>query len=448
MNRLILIVLIVIGVSAVTEPVHACQCREYGTPVCARFWRSDAVFFGRVIDIKPLKNKPDDVYTYVMVSFRVQESFRGVSGNRVEVATATTMCDTVFKKGKPYLVFATRDDKTDQYFTGMCTGTGSAVETDEILNDLRKLAKGEADESISGRIKSSRYQGLPAIKIQLISKDKTFETTSSKWGDFSVSLPGPGFFTVRVSVPYAARLMDASDDDVRVRSTPSESLSIFEYDVTLGKSQCSYLELELLGTDPHATATVAGNVLTATGEGVDNGAVSLINGGGSGPDYVAILAKDGSFRFENVSPGEYDLVLNARAEVPGQSDAPYARTYYPATEDKGAAKKIQVTEGARIENLTMRVGQRMSERTVTGTVAWKNGHSVKDGYLAVFSGDEYVRRVDIKDDGTFKFTLYGDFVYSVEAHDFIDEVEGRSQRVKIPPENPTPLKLVIQRIKP
>jgi hypothetical protein len=399
-----------------------------------------------VIDIKPLKKKPDDVYTYVMVSFRVQESFRGVSGNRVQVATATTMCDTVFKKGKPYLVFASHDDKTDQLFTGMCTGTGLAVETDEILSDLRKLANGEVEESISGRIKSSHYQGLPGIKIEVISKDKTFETMSTKWGDFSVSLPGPGFFTVRVSVPYATRLMDSSND-VAVKAAPGESDSIFEYDVTLEKSQCSYLELEVNGTDPRATATVTGNVLTATGQGVDKGAVSLVNGVKTGPDYVALLGKDGSFRFESVMPGEYNLVLNAREKVPEEFSAPYAQTYYPATEDKGAAEKIKVTEGARIENLTMRVGQRMTGRTVTGTVVWKNGHPLEHAHIAVYSGDEYVRYVVINHDGTFKCTLYGDFVYSVEAVDFIDEIEGRSQRIKIPPGNSSPLKLVIQRIK-
>ena len=172
---------------------------------------------------------------------------------------------------------------------------------------------------------------------------------TTKYGDFSLSLPGPGSFTVRVSVPYAARLMDYSDDDVAVRSTQTESLSTFEYDVTLEKSQCSYLELDLYGTDPRATATVAGNVRTATGEAVDKGAVSLINGVDTGPDYVAFLKKDGSFRFERVAPGEYHLVLNARDEVPEEFDAPYARTYYPATEDKREAKKIQVTEGATIE---------------------------------------------------------------------------------------------------
>ena len=72
--------------------------------------------------------------------------------------------------------------------------------------------------------------------------------------------------------------MDSSEDDVTVRFTQTESLSTFEYDVTLEKSQCSYLELDVYGTDPRAMATVAGSVRTATGPPVDKDAVSLNNG--------------------------------------------------------------------------------------------------------------------------------------------------------------------------
>ena len=134
--------------------------------------------------------------------------------------------------------------------------------------------------------------------------------------------------------------------------------------------------------------------------------------------------------------------------MPEEYDAPYARTYYPGTEDKGEAKKIQVTEGSIIENLMMRVGPRMMERTVAGTVVWKNGRPLENGHLEVYSGDKYVRWVGIQRDGTFKFILYGDFEYSVEARDFTDEIEGRSQRIKLPQENSAELKLVVQRIKP
>ena len=65
----------------------------------------------------------------------------------------------------------------------------------------------------------------------------------------------------------------------------------------------------------------------------------------------------------------------------------------------------------------------------------------------VYSGYEYGGRVEIEDDGTFKFIFYCDFAHSIEARDFIDEIKGRSQRIKIPQGNSAALKLVIQRIK-
>lgn len=270
---------------------------------------------------------------------------------------------------------------------------------------------------------------------------------TTKYGEFSISSPSPGSYKVRVSVPYAVQLMDSSDDDLVVKTNQTESGSIFEYDVILEKSQCSYLELDVHGTNPRATATVAGNVLTATGQAVDKGAVSLINGMDTGPDYVAPLKKEGSFRFERVTPGEYHLVLNARNEVPEEYDAPYARTYYPANTDKREGKTIQVVQGAVIENLAMRVGPRMTERRVAGTVVLKSGRPLENAHISVYSGNEYVRYVSIDEDGRFKCILYGDYDYSIDASDYIDEIEGRSQRIKIPQGNSTALRLVIQRVK-
>lgn len=447
MNRLFLIAIALLCIPAFSKPIQACECRAYGTPICALFWRSDAVFVGRVVDMKPMKVRPDDVYTYDTIHFVLEESFRGVSGRRVSVGVATnTLCDPKFKMGKRYLVYAGLDDKTNQFFTGMCSGTG-LIGYDEDLTELRKLRQRQADESISGRIVTHRYRGLPGMSIEVIGDGKSSKTMTTKYGDFSVPLPGPGSYTVRVSVPYTAQLVDASDDDVTVRSTTTESVSTFEYAVRLEKSQCSYLQLDLDGIDPRATATVAGNVLTASDQPVDTGAVTLVNTVDTGQDYVALLNKAGSFRFEGVSPGEYYVVLNAGRDVPEAFDAPYAQTFYPATEDKREAKTIQVTEHGVVENLTMHVGQRMSERKVAGRAVWKSGRLPEDPHLRVYSGDKYVRRVEIEDNGTFKFTLYGDFDYSIEAIDYIDEIEGRSQRLKMPRRDSAGYKLVIQRLK-
>lgn len=440
-RKLLLIISLLLCAPAFSESVRACQCIEYDTPICARFSRSDAVFVGRVIDIKPLRKRPDNVYTYVMVRFAVQESFKGVSGREVGVATATTMCDTKFKKGKRYLVYATHHESTNQFFTGMCTGTTLADDMPARFAELRKLRERQVGESISGLLKR-----VPGITVEVTSKDHTFKTVTNKYGGFSIAVPEPGSYSARISIPYLAQLPYRSTE-LHFRSKQSESISTFEYDVTVKKGECSYVELEVLGADPRATATVAGYVLTATGEPVDRGPISLINLLDTGRDYVEFLKQDGSFRFEKVVPGEFYLVLNAGKEVPEQFDAPHALTYYPATENKQDAKKIQVAEGAAIENLTMRVGARMSERRVSGTVVWKRGLRVEYPHLFVYSGDEYVRYIVVNDDGKFDFILYGDFAYSVEARATIDETEdGLSQRVKIPTGNSAPLKLVIQRV--
>jgi hypothetical protein len=80
----------------------------------------------------------------------------------------------------------------------MCTGTGLAVDIYDTLKELRRLAQREVKESISGRIKTNRYQSLPGITVEVTSNDKTFKTMTTKYGEFSISLPGPGSFTVRV----------------------------------------------------------------------------------------------------------------------------------------------------------------------------------------------------------------------------------------------------------
>ena len=89
----------------------------------------------------------------------------------------------------------------------------------------------------------------------------------------------------------------------------------------------------------------------------------------------------------------------------------------------------------------------MSERRVAGRAVWKNGRSAEDGHIEVYSADEYVRYVSIDEDGWFNFILYGDFDYSIEAVDYIDDIEGRSQRIKIPQGNSSNLKLVIKPVK-
>jgi hypothetical protein len=128
------------------------------------------------------------------------------------------------------------------------------------------------------------------------------------------------------------------------------------------------------------------------------------------------------------------LVVNPRNEAPGDDDPPYARTFYPNAADVSGATKIVVTEGAKLENLTLRVGPALKARTVSGKVVWQKGGPGAGAHLSVYNGDQYVRRVEVDKKGSFSFKVCGDFKYSMYALVYGEPI-GKSDRVAIPEES-------------
>jgi hypothetical protein len=313
------------------------------------------------------------------------------------------------------------------------------------LNYIRTVTQQEAKESISGRLVRNKYEPLPGLKVTVQSGDKTLEAKTDDKGNFSVSLPAPGSYTVRAFIPFAAAVM-AHREDEQAKITTTDALTTFEYEVKIPKNQCHYQQIDAFKIDLHATAEVAGNVLTASGRPVSPGYVYLVNTADPDDNDFKRLEDNGSFKFEGVAVGEYYLVLNPRNEAPDENDAPYPRTYYPNVPEASAATKIVVTEGAKLENLTLRVGPRWKERLVTGKVVWQNGGgSLQNGHLSLYDGDRYIRLIKLDGKGRFNFKVYGDFKYAIVAETW-GENRGRSERVSITSEKSTGLTLVLKRV--
>jgi len=118
------------------------------------------------------------------------------------------------------------------------------------------------------------------------------------------------------------------------------------------------------------------------------------------------------------------------------------RTYFPSASEPGQATRIVVTEGAKLENLTLRLGQPWKERTISGVVVWQDGRSVKDAHISLYDGDRYVRLIKVDDKGRFTFKVYGDFNYAIEAARW-GKIDGKSARVPI---TKTSSKLILKRV--
>jgi hypothetical protein len=421
---------------------NACTCDEYDVPVCSAYWRADAVFAGQILDITPVKKQSDNQMPTVMLHFIVEQPFRGVTGNRVEVETLHgTSCDIPFGKGARYLIYASRSETTNRLFAGPCMGTTHLEHATEDLNYIRTVTQQDAKESILGRLLHFRHEPIPGVKVT-VHGDKTLETRTDDKGNFSVPVPGPGTYTVRVFIPYAAEVGTSSPDE-RAKIKATDSLTTFEYEVKVEKNQCQYRQIDTVKVDLHATAEVSGNVLTAKGGAVSPGYVYLVNAADSDRSSYEQLDANGSFKFEGVPVGEYYLVLNPRNEPPDEHDAPYPRTYYPNAPEVGGATKIVVTEGAKLENLTLRLGPRWKERVVSGKVVWEDGRAPEKAHVSLYNADRYVQMFKLDEKGRFEFKVYGDFKYAIDSEVW-GQQRGKSARISITDTKSTGLRLVLK----
>ena len=375
--------------------------------------------------------------------FIVEEPFRGITTATVDVETSFgTSCDMPFVKGERYLVYADRDSLSGRLVTGICMGTEDVRNTNEDLAYIHALMRGEVTWSINGLLARMKYEPISGAKIEVRNGKKTLEATSDEKGRFSVSVDRPGMYTVKVLVPSSESVQPA-------QVAPGNKFDIvgtftkIEYRVELGKAQCDYHQFDLFTFALPGTAKIAGTVVDASGRPVRKGSVYLTTDVGYDRFQAAQLDAKGSFKFEEIPGGEYLLVLNPDNNAPGEDDPPYPRTYYPHAPDSSGAAKIIITQGATLDNLTLRVGPALPPRVVSGRVVWGDGTPPTKVYLSLEEGGRFVRSVNVAKNGWFTFKVYGDFKYVLEARGLSKSRYGKSGPVPIADKS-TNLKLVLK----
>lgn len=130
---------------------HACSCA--GTPnVEEEFRASDAVFSGEMVRGGIEDPDPEDGAMFGGIEFRVDESWKGVSGESAVVYGQSTAyygelevgdivtessCVYPFEKGENYLVYAKRYE--DGFRVEPCSGTAPLDDAGEDVEDLNTL---------------------------------------------------------------------------------------------------------------------------------------------------------------------------------------------------------------------------------------------------------------------------------------------------------------------
>ena len=93
-----------------------------------------------------------------------------------------------------------------------------------------------------------KYLPMAGVRVEVWNDKKSFKTRTDEKGDFSVSLPGPGTYTVKVFVPAAVSVLSHRPDLIDKYET-TDTLTTMEYKVKLAKNQCDYRQLDLFPVD-------------------------------------------------------------------------------------------------------------------------------------------------------------------------------------------------------
>lgn len=180
-----------------THDALACKCRDR-VPACQETWESDAVFVGRVTDIRPT---PDGDH----VGFEVVEAFRGVDVGPLRMDRPMGSCAyRGFQQGREYLVFA--HGRGRGLATTLCSGTSPVEEADEALAYLRQLAttpvraEGELRGTVQVGNSELGWTPLGSTDVSITGSTGTLRVKTDGGGHFAVSVP-PDTYVVTVRPP-------------------------------------------------------------------------------------------------------------------------------------------------------------------------------------------------------------------------------------------------------
>ena len=188
------------------ERILACSCIPKSP--CQKFQNADAVFVGKVVEMRQIQENAFAVY------FEVSESFKGVKiGERVKIFSHQNdggSCGYRFEESEVSLVFARNNADSASVsglWTHQCSGNKPIEYAEESLIFLRKFLSENSGTMIVGSIqdmteKKRRNVSVEGIRIKAlqINSKKVFYGTTNQDGFYEIKVP-VGTYQVTPELP-------------------------------------------------------------------------------------------------------------------------------------------------------------------------------------------------------------------------------------------------------
>lgn len=183
-------------------------CPKPAPKVCGEFFKSDAVFVGKVLSQKTAPPQADS-YEGWLYRVRVSRVFRGFVGDTVEVFTENSSGRFPLDVGREYLLFATLAQ--GRLVIDNCGNSGLLAEATEKIREIKRIRR-VSDGVIEGHVASRQeWKGVPGIRFLVRGKEVNYSAVTDHSGWFRITVP-PGAYSVQVESARVTRF-DLSYDD-------------------------------------------------------------------------------------------------------------------------------------------------------------------------------------------------------------------------------------------
>jgi hypothetical protein len=360
--------------------VKACTCNFVGPP-CEEYWRSQAVFAGKVIKKSTFyveEGEGDSRYRYqrMLVRFSMEQAFKGIAGEEVEIVTGMGGgdCGFHFKDGERYVVYAIRDGRDkSRLYSGECNRIKLVAEAEEDFAYFRAIPEAGTGGRVYGRVKKltpplsfdNRYQEtyLDNIKVTVDGNGRKFETTTNKDGYYQVSGLAPGQYNVNAGISDSQNSLSQETVDIVDRGCAGRDFFLY------------------------VNGQISGRVFNENDNPLPNIRVDII----SAKDAQALSPKgkwgytdkDGRYKIDWLPPGDYYLgvgLVGANSNL-----CPYPRILMPDFDDAKKPKVVSLEEGQKIEDQNISLPSFTPDLEFEVEVVWPDGSPAASAVVALHS---------------------------------------------------------------
>lgn len=379
--------------------VNACSCGGYPS-VCESYQEARAVFSGTVRTVENKTVKDDEGREFIggqNALVTVEKVFKGKVAGELPFRSYGSSCDPVYKEGQRWLFYAYFNEKEKVWAIRACDRSTLLEGANDDLLYLNALPKSAETTRISGRVEhfeSDPEKGFSLVKHIIGAKvtiigPKNYEAFTDANGVFEIYGAPPGLYEIKAEIPMGLKLR------FPISFGPTEFVD--RKDLPGGRVEgklrhkleakgCVSVEFVL-----SADNSISGKVIGANGKPMPRVCLELIpfnapeTRDGRTSDIFDCTEDDGSYKLDEMPPGEYLIVANYHSKI--SSDEPFRATYYPGTFDRKQATVITMTLGDRRTDFDINIPSQLPTHTLSGVLLFADGKPVPEGFVEFQGAD-------------------------------------------------------------